>query len=184
MRENLFRTLGLVVLAVVGLAALTQLIPPITRGLAAEPPFNPAAAGQPLNITGITFVPNSSDTVFEPNAFGGVAVIGGDDRRMHAPLILPDGAQVTGLVFYYYDGATGSMRARLLRNRIQSYSILEMLVVDSPPGSSGYGSTLVSYSPLDADAVIDNRNYNYEIEVWWPVGSSDLRLMRVAVMYQ
>jgi hypothetical protein len=180
MKRNRFQAVGLVTLAAVGLAILTHLIPPLTPGVAAGPELNPAGGGgSALSINGSTFVPLSSDVVFHTGSGGGVAVTGGTDRTMRAPVILPDGAEVSGITLYYYDGTSANMSAVLWRwDKGAGLGI-------GPPaasvGSTGYGNV---YSAANASfAVIDNRRYSYLVQVDWEAPSSLLRLMRVVVVY-
>jgi hypothetical protein len=45
----------------------------------------------------------------------------------------------------------------------------------------GYDSAYVLTDPSPVE--IDNARYNYEVEVFWSAGSSDLKLMSVKLFY-
>ena len=102
---------------------------------------------------------------------------------MHAPVLLPDGALVSGLTFYYYDNhSTGFMSARLIRNNDPGIGSRTTLAdAPSPGGLRGYDDAYDSTGPSPVE--IDNARYNYEVEVYWSDGSSDLKLMSVKLFY-
>jgi hypothetical protein len=175
-----------VVLAILGgVAALAQADISAVYGetRAGEAGSDGLAAASVLHIAGASFVPESSATVFLADGNGAVAVTGSSARYMHAPVLLPDGAQVSGLTFYYYDNLNpDTMTARLIRNNDPGTGLRTVLAeAASPAGGAGYGSAYGSVGPTPI--VIDNACYNYEIEVSWTVGSSNLKLTSVKVYY-
>jgi hypothetical protein len=175
---------GVALLALAGLARLTQQATPIALGQAREGQFDaPTGGGGTLSIAGASFVPGSSDTVYLSDATGGMAVTGSGDRTMHAPVLLPDGAQLVSIRFHYLDDTPSSaMTARLVRNNDATLGQrLLLATAQSPPGVSGYSNTYASVSP--SVAKIDNAHYNYELEIYWEVGSADLKAMGVKVYY-
>ena len=72
------------------------------------------------------------------------------------------------------------MTASLLRNNDVNVGAQTVLTSVVSPGAVGYGNIYAAVSPA---SVIDNGRYNYEIEVYWSAGSTDLRLMGVTVHY-
>lgn len=135
-----------------------------------------------LAIPGCTFVPESSTTVYEGDGEGGVAVTGGS-LFMHAPVLLPDGARVSGIAIYFYDNHNpGVVTAYLVRNNDTAPGSSTVLAAaHSPTGTAGYDREYGSVGPTPI--AIDNGRYNYQIEAQWGLGSSALRLMMVQVSY-
>lgn len=183
MRQRIVLSIGLAALTLVGLAILVRPGLRVAHSQAGEDKSGVQGGGGAgyLSIAGHTFVPEGSSTVFKTNAAGGVAVTGSSSRYMHAPVHLPDGAQVSGIRFYYYDNqALEDMTARLFRNNDANVGARTTLALVAPSGATGYGDIYAAVSPA---SVIDNGRYNYEIEVNWSAGSSDLRVMGVTVYY-
>ena len=185
MRHRVFLSLAIVLVTLTGMAALAQARVPATSGEEEIGQANAHILGGSgvLRIAGASFVPESDTTVYTTHGEGDVSVTGASDPFMHAPVLLPDGALVSGLTLYYYDNhATGLVSAGLIRNNdpdIGSRSILANAA--SPGGIRGYDD---SYDATDPSPVeIDNARYNYEVEVWWSEGSSELRLMSVKLFY-
>ena len=133
-----------------------------------------------LSIAGATFVPNTSGTVYQTDTAGGVAVTGVSDVIMHAPLLLPDGALLQGFRFYYYDNHASHMTAALKRNNHPHVGSGQELATVQSSGAAGYGDAYVS---VGTPIVIDNRSYNYEVEVVSLGAATDLRLMGVRIYY-
>ena len=133
-----------------------------------------------LSIAGATFVPNTSGTVYQTDTAGGVAVTGVSDVIMHAPLLLPDGALLQGFRFYYYDNHASHMTAALKRNNHPHVGSGQELATVQSSGAAGYGDAYVS---VGTPIVIDNRSYNYEVEVVSLGATTDLRLMGVRIYY-
>ena len=185
MRHRVFLSLGIVLVALTGMAALAQARAPATSGQEEVGQANAHILGGSgvLHIAGASFVPESDTTVYTTYAEGDVAVTGGSARWMHAPVLLPDGALVSGLTFYFKDNhGSNSMIARLYRNNDPGVGARTMLAqAPSPPGVSWPGN---AYSPTTPNPVeIDNGRYTYEVEVEWSSGSPDLRLMSVKLFY-
>ena len=176
--------LGVALLALAGWVCLAQPAMPIALGQAGEGEIDaPAGGGGALNIAGASFVPESSTTVYHSDMEGGVAVTGSSHRFMHAPVLLPDGAQLVGIQFYYLDNELSDyMSASLFRNNDPALGQgVALATAQSPAGVSGYGHADSGVDPAYAE--IDNARYNYEIEVEWSTGSADLRAMNVRVFY-
>jgi len=115
-------------------------------------------------------------------------VSGTINRFMHAPVNLPDSAQITGIVFYYYDNNDpGYMAASLIRNNDPGTGSRTYLAsVNSPSGVVAGSHYSSSSFALSTPEVVNNARYNYEIEVYWGAASTEangLRLMGVKVMY-
>ena len=168
-------------LIIVGLIAL---VPPAGANVASQIEASDddvsAMADTYLSFAGSVFVPESSATQFETDAVGGVWLTGSTNPYMHAPLILPDGAQIYGFRLYYYDDSAGLVRARLIRNMDPSPGSRNSLItIDSSDG--GYGSLYDSTG--GPPIVVDNARYNYEIEVYFSTASPNLNLMRIRVYY-
>jgi hypothetical protein len=185
MKQRVFLSLGIILAALIGMAALAQAHVPAASGEkeAGQAGAHSLGGSGVLHIAGASFVPESSSTVYSTSGEGDVSVTGASDRYMHAPVLLPDGALVSGLTFYYYDNhATGLVSAGLIRNNdpdIGSRSILANAA--SPGGIRGYDNAYGSTGPSPVE--IDNARYNYEVEVNWSDGSSDLKLMSVKLFY-
>jgi hypothetical protein len=174
MKPRFSLSLGLIFVTLLGLIGLVQVAPPVAHSL--------GGAGV-LHIAGASFVPESNLTAYLDSGNGGVAVTGGDQRYMHAPVLLPDGVQVSGFWFYYQDNHNpGNMTARLVYHNDPQLGFRQTLAdTVSPVGIAGYGSAYASVgvSPIE----IDNNAYNYEMEVYWSAGSSDLTLMSIKIFY-
>lgn len=185
MKQKVALALSVVLAVLGGVAALAQADLSAAYGetQAGEAGGDGLAAASVLHITGASFVPESSATVFLADGNGAVAVTGSSGRYMHAPVLLPDGAQVSGLTFYYYDNQNSdTMTARLIRNNDPGIGFRTVLAeASSPVGVAGYSSAYGSVGPTPI--VIDNARYNYEIEVSWTVGSSNLKLTSIKVFY-
>lgn len=183
MKRQHWLSISLMVIALIGLVILVQPVAPAGAGDGGE--SVQGGGGSALSIAGDTFVPESSNTVFQTNAASAVAVKATTAPYMHAPVNLPDGAQITSLVFYYYDNNDpGYMIARLIRNNDPAVGGRASLIGgQSPDGAVGYGNISVT-SPTPE--VVDNDRFNYEIEVYWSAASTEangLRLMGVKIVY-
>jgi hypothetical protein len=182
--------LSLVIVALTGLAAvLAQPVVPVEADSRAIPPYQ---AGDDigiqgtmdyLGIAGRAFVPENNTTVFVQQSGGGTAVTGGS-RWMHAPVILPQGARIHGIRFYYYDNhATGVITARLYRNNGDG-TRTELVQVDSPAGTVAGTHYTSDYVAATTPEPVDNSQYNYEIEVYWNTGTTGLHLMGIGVFFE
>ncbi|MBN1993283.1 MAG: hypothetical protein JW953_11335 [Anaerolineae bacterium] len=182
--------LSLAIVALTGLAAvLAQPVVPAEAGSRAIPPYQ---AGDDvgiqgtmdyLGIAGRVFVPESSTTVFAGQNGGGTAVTGGP-QFMHAPVILPQGARIHGIRFYYYDNhATGVITARLYRNNGDN-TRTELVQVDSPAGAVAGTHYTSEYVDAATPEPVDNSQYNYEIEVYWNTATTELHLMGIRVYFE
>jgi len=181
--KALFVGLGLALVAVFVLRGrLPVPVEAAVSGQAGDGEVNLQAGSAYLFIAGNAFVSDSSSTQFKANAVGGVSITGSTDRYMHAPILLPDGAVIYGIRFYYYDGHDpGYMRARLVRHNDPDFGARTIPVSIASPGpSAGYASL---YQAAASPISIDNTRYNYELEVHWSTPSLDLRLMGVRVFY-
>jgi hypothetical protein len=170
----------------VGLLALARWVPLTVHSQAAEArPGRPAGGGDTLGISGWTFVPENDSTAYEIDGGGGIYMTGGSypsDTRVHAPVHLPDGVQVTGITFYCFDTVAADMSAVLLRNNDAYLGASYPLAEAWSSGSGGYGNIS---DTIDTPETIDNERYNYEVRVtWWSAtDGADLKLMSVAVHY-
>ena len=186
MKRQYWLSISLTTIALMGLVILAQPVAPAGAGNGGG--SVQGGGGNALSIAGDTFVPESSSTVFQTNAASAVAVKAATDPYMHAPVNLPDGAQITSLVFYYYDNNDpGYMTARLIRNNDPVIGDRDALAWPSSPTGVAAGSHY-SYSSytLSTPEVVDNYRYNYEVEVYWSAASTEangLRLMGVKVVY-
>jgi hypothetical protein len=184
MRQRACLSLGIVLVALIGIAAVALIAIPSVRveAEASEAGAPNVGGAGVLHIAGASFVPESSSTVYSTSGEGDVAVTGASDTYMHAPVLLPDGALVSGLTLYYYDLDPGYVRASLIRNNDPEIRLGSTLAsAFSPPGATGYSNDYVPTSPNPVE--IDNARYNYQIEVYWSEGSSDLKLMSVKLFY-
>ena len=188
MKRQHWLSISLTMIALIGLVILGQPVAPAGAGDGGGSVQGGGGGGgisSALSIAGDTFVPQSSNTIFQTNADIAVAVKAAADPYMHAPINLPDGAQITGLVFYYYDNHNpGYMTANLIRNNDPGTGSRTSLASANSPFGVVAGSHY-SYSsyPLSTPEVVDNARYNYEIEVYWSAASTELRLMGVKVVY-
>lgn len=188
MKKRYILSISLMIVALTALAVLTQPAVPANAGPGAMPQRQAedemsAQQTDYLNIAGGTFVPDRTGTAFSYQDGGGTSVTGGSMRYMHAPVILPQGAEIVGMRFYWYDNhAGGYMEAALYRNNGNG-SRTQLVRVDSPEmlePDDHYGSGYQSFSPYE---VVDNSLYNYEIEVYWSSASTTLKLMRIRILY-
>lgn len=189
MKKLYILSISLVIVALTVLAVLSQPVVPAQAGPGAIPQRQAgddiSAQGtlDYLSIAGVTFVPGDDTTVFGWQPGGGTAVTGGI-RGMRAPVILPQGSEIQGIWFYYYDNHNADfMEARLYRNNGDG-TATQVVLVQSPVGGVGgthYGS---AYVPAATPETVDNTLYNYEITVIWSAASSELRLMGISVYYE
>jgi len=186
MKRQHWLSISLMMIALIGLVILVQPVAPAGAGDGGG--SVQGGGGSALSIAGDTFVPDSSSTVFQTNADGAVMVKGTTAPFMYAPVNLPDGAQITTLVFYYYDNNDpGYMAAYLIRNNDPSAGSRTYLAsAPSPSGVvAGTHYSYFSYT-LSTPEVVDNARYNYEVEVYWSAASTEangLRLMGTKVVY-
>ena len=189
MKKRYIPSISLMIVALTALVVLTQPVVPAQAGPGAMPQrqagddISAQGALDYLSIAGVTFVPETSSTAFAQKAGGGTSVTGGR-RYLHALVILPQGSEICGIRFYYYDNhSPGWMEAALYRNNGDG-TRTQLVQVDSPSGVVGgthYDSDYQEFSPYET---VDNSLYNYELEVYWSVGSNDLRLMGIRVFYE
>jgi hypothetical protein len=187
MKRQHWLSTSLLMIALIGLIVVVQPVAPAGAGDGGGS-IQGGGGSSALSIAGDTFVPESDSTVFRTNANGAVMVNSTTDAYMHAPVNLPDGAQIATLVFYYYDNNDpGYMVAYLIRNNAFGFGSRAYLASPSSPSGivagSHYGNS--SYT-LPMPEVVDNASYNYEIEVHWTAASTEangLRLMGVKVVY-
>ncbi len=187
MKRQHWLAISLMMIATIGLIILVQPVAPAGAGDGGGSVLGGGGgSSSALSIAGNTFVPRSSSTVFQTTATNGVAVKDDTDPHMHAPLNLPDGAQITSLTFYYYDNNDpGCMKAHLIRNDAAG-GRASLIGVQSPyeaEAGSHYGN--ITFTPSTPE-VVDNDHYNYEIEVLWTAASTtanELWLMGVKVVY-
>ena len=148
-----------------------------------DPPFPPGSHF--LSIAGATFVPDSSATSYRTDSDGGVSIDGPGGGWMHAPMLLPDGARIYGMFFCYYDDADpGMMTARWYRENDPSFGYRQQVIaLQSPAGIGGHNCPGVVNYPAPPYEVVDNARFNYDVEVYWSVGSWDLILKNVTFVY-
>jgi hypothetical protein len=97
-----------------------------------------------------------------------------------APVLLPDGATVTKMRFYYWDNhATEDILARLQYSNLAG-SFSEMAYVDSSGAASGYASKL---DDTIAQAIIDNTRRSYWV-IWDGPVSGDQNASGVGVLIE
>ncbi len=182
MKRQHVLTLSLLVVTLVGLVVLVW--PAAPAGAGDGGGGVQGGGGYALSVPGACFVPDSSVTGYRTDAVGGVALTGGAPYSyMHTPVNLPDGAQITSLELYFYDNvADQSIQARLFRNNPGAGSRTELAWAQPPAGAPGFSSIVQS---LATPEVVNNRNYDYEIEVYWSTASSGsaLRLLAAKVRF-
>jgi hypothetical protein len=92
-------------------------------------------------LIGTAFNPRTTATTYEYNFNGCIYETGGTDNRFMAPLLVPDGAVLKYLRFYYNDTSAGTNLTAYL-TRYQPGVSSEDLTIISSAGSSGYGTAL------------------------------------------
>jgi hypothetical protein len=186
MKKRYILSISLMIVALTALAVLTQPAVPANAGPGAMPQRQAedeisAQQTDYLNIAGGTFVPERTGTAFSYQSGGGTSVTGGSMRFMHAPVILPQGATIDAMRFYWYDNSDGEfMSAALYRNNGDG-TRTQLSLINSPSGVEAgdhYGSDYYTFSET-----VDNSLYNYEIEVYWSSATTDLKLMRIRILY-
>jgi hypothetical protein len=187
MKKRYILSISLMTVALTALAVLTQPAVPAKAGPGVMPQRQAedeisAQQTDYLSIAGGTFVPERTGTDFSYQSGGGTSVTGGSMRFMHAPVILPQGATIDAMRFYWYDNIDGEfMSAALYRNNGDG-TRTQLSLINSPSGVEAgdhYGSLYQVFS----DETVDNSLYNYEIEVSWSSATTDLKLMRIRILY-
>jgi hypothetical protein len=87
-----------------------------------------------------------------------------------APLYLPDGVEITRLIFHWYEqnaGAHGQLKLQRFKYGYSDYT--DMAVVNSPGGNSGFGHTSTTSI---AGKVVDNSHYTYGVLFYLPVSGT------------
>jgi len=143
-------------------------------------PAQPPPGADYLSIPGASFVP-ACTLDHLADAEGGVAITGGSScKRMVAPVLLPDGALIYGMDLHFYDNTSGRLQAHLWRQNPHTLSA-SGFVIYSPWPAVGYDTTGHHGSgPLLS---VNNRRYNYQVDVEWSSASANLWLMGVTIVY-
>ena len=102
---------------------------------------------------------------------------------MVAPVLLPDGALIYGMDLHFYDDVAGErLQAHLWRNDPHTGSSMSPFTIYTPWSAVGGYDTAGHHSSTPLLSV-NNRRYNYQVEVEWSATSPDLRLMGVTIVY-
>jgi hypothetical protein len=101
----------------------------------------------------------------------------------YAPLQLPHGATITNATFYFYDNDVGNFGFWLMRSNQTGYSVMGSTY--NTPASATPGYDNVSLSSI-INAIVDNNNYNYYIEITIPFSSDsfDYRFYYALIEYE
>lgn len=154
---------------------LEDYAPSATRALIPDAP----SAARWFNMPGATFQPHSSSVTW---GYGGAGCLDPiTTGTWRAPLLLPDGAQITVFAFGYYNSPTAvGSTARLYRYTGNGDSV-QVKTVTAPSGSAttGYNRTYVTISPA---VTIDNLNNSYAL-VWDGSTTQELCYMQVGFTY-
>ena len=128
-----------------------------------------------FNMPGATFLPHSNSVNW---GYGGAGCLDPSTTgTWRAPLLLPDGAQISVFTFGYYNTSTAAgSTARLYRYTWDGKSV-QLTSVTAPSGSvkTGYNYATATISPA---LTIDNWNNSYAL-VWDGSTTQELCYMQV-----
>ena len=129
-------------------------------------------------LIGTAFNPRTTATTYDYNFNGCVYETGGTDNRFMAPLLVPDGAVLKYLRFYYDDTSAATNLTAYL-TRYQPGVTSEDLTSVSSAGSSGYGTTLSA----EITQTVDLANWAYTIIIAPNANASTNSFCGVRVAY-